>query len=420
MVVKRFQEPQGSIVKKLSQISKTFNTGEIWGKDFLSALKKDVDEIEFYARLVNDGCLKTEDAYSDLAERASSEAQYFVKANQAMFESASDWFRMGERFKTQALMKQLGQSVNGSFTGAINAIRLYNSGLKTAGLTQKEFHEAIAETNPELDAYITKMEADGKKPTEWGYIWATKQAAIETALFTSAIAAGQLALNAVAKNADPQAAKITGALTSIAGGITAVVSAIAMAKGALSLTAGVGWLSVGLAALTAGIGAVNTASQRMREAWQEDIDKIEDVKQSSEELADAYVNVSKYLKALQDGEDVGSELEKRPAGLAGARPAGVNFKKSECGLFFRAVSHLLSVSRLFRCESDELHYIVRHYRSHSEVIHPAPCLFVVALVGYRPAGKERLGISCGKIGYIGACRHIERAVDEYRGVRQAL
>lgn len=75
MVVKRFQEPQGSIVKKLSQISKTFNTGEIWGKDFLSALKKDVDEIEFYARLVNDGCLKTEDAYSDLAERASSEAQ---------------------------------------------------------------------------------------------------------------------------------------------------------------------------------------------------------------------------------------------------------------------------------------------------------------------------------------------------------
>ena len=47
MVVKRFQEPQSSIVKKLSQISKTFNTGEIWGKDFLSALKKDVDEIEF-------------------------------------------------------------------------------------------------------------------------------------------------------------------------------------------------------------------------------------------------------------------------------------------------------------------------------------------------------------------------------------
>ena len=328
MVVKRFQEPQSSIVKKLSQISKTFNTGEIWGKDFLSALKKDVDEIEFYARLVNDGCLKTEDAYSDLAERASSEAQYFVKANQAMFESASDWFRMGERFKTQALMKQLGQSVNGSFTGAINAIRLYNSGLKTAGLTQKEFHEAIAEANPELDAYITKMEADGKKPTEWGYIWATKQAAIETALFTSAIAAGQLALNAVAKNADPQAAKITGALTSIAGGITAVVSAIAMAEGALSLTAGVGWISVGLAALTAGIGAVNTASQRMREAWQEDIDKIEDVKQSSEELADAYVNVSKYLKALRDGEDVGSEVEKRPGRSCRSKTCRGEFQKA--------------------------------------------------------------------------------------------
>lgn len=219
---------------------------------------------------------------------------------------------IGKMFATEARKRQLSQSLDGSLSSAISAIKLYNSGLKTAGLTQKKFHEAIAETNPELDAYITKMEADGKKPTEWGYIWATKQAAIETALFTSAIAAGQLALNAVAKNADPQAAKIVGALTSVAGGITAVVSAIAMAEGALSLTAGVGWISAGLAALTAGIGAVNTASQRMREAWQEDIDKIEDVKQSSEELADAYVNVGKYLKALQNGEEVGSEVEKRP------------------------------------------------------------------------------------------------------------
>lgn len=215
---------------------------------------------------------------------------------------------IGKMFATEARKRQLSQSLDGSLSSAISAIKLYNSGLKTAGLTQKEFHEAIAEANPALDSYITKMEADGKKPTEWGYIWATKQAAIETALFTSAIAAGQLALNAVAKNADPQAAKIVGALTSVAGGITAVVSAIGMAKGALSLTAGVGWISAGLAALTAGIGAVNTASQRMREAWQEDIDKIEDVKQSSEELTEAYTNVSKYLTALKNGEDVGDDL----------------------------------------------------------------------------------------------------------------
>ena len=241
--------------------------------------------------------------------KASATAQQFVKDNQ---DGLDDINRLSFLYAHETRKSQFGKSLEDSFTGAVNAIRLYNEGTKKAELTTDEFHEVVAKVNPELDAYITKMEADGKKPTEWGYIWATKQAAIETALFTSAIAAGQLALNAVAKNADPQAAKIVGALTSVAGGITAVVSAIAMAKGALSLTAGVGWRSVGLAALTAGIGAVNTASQRMREAWQEDIDKIEDVKQSSEELADAYVNVSKYLKALRDGEEVGSEVEKRP------------------------------------------------------------------------------------------------------------
>lgn len=242
LFVKRFQEPQGSIVKKLSQINKLFDGGDgskTFGGNFAIALESDTKAISDYAFALTQLPVTAKDAFSLYVESASSEAQNFVKANQAMFESASDWFNMGKRFKTQALMKQLGKSVDGSFTGAINAIRLYNSGLKTAGLTQKEFHEAIAEANPELDAYITKMEADGKKPTEWGYIWATKQAAIETALFTSAIAAGQLALNAVAKNADPQAAKIVGALTSVAGGITAVVSAIAMAEGALSLTAGV-------------------------------------------------------------------------------------------------------------------------------------------------------------------------------------
>lgn len=241
--------------------------------------------------------------------KASATAQQFVKDNQ---DGLDDINRLSFLYAHETRKSQFGKSLEDSFTGAVNAIRLYNEGTKKAGLTTDEFHEVVAKVNPELDAYITKMEADGKKPTEWGYIWATKQAAIETALFTSAIAAGQLALNAVAKNADPQAAKIVGALTSVAGGITAVVSAIAMAEGALSLTAGVGWISAGLAALTAGIGAVNTASQRMREAWQEDIDKIEDVKQSSEELADAYVNVGKYLKALQNGEEVGSEVEKRP------------------------------------------------------------------------------------------------------------
>ena len=274
--------------------------------EFGETMKKDTDAIFTYGIALEKSYWTQADAWDEYMSHASAGAQEYVKKLQ---DSTDDIKLLAASYDSYMRKTQLGKSVDGSFTGAINAIRLYNSGLKTAGLTQKEFHEAIAETNPELDAYITKMEADGKKPTEWGYIWATKQAAIETALFTSAIAAGQLALNAVAKNADPQAAKITGALTSIAGGITAVVSAIAMAEGALSLTAGVGWISVGLAALTAGIGAVNTASQRMREAWQEDIDKIEDVKQSSEELADAYVNVSKYLKALQNGEEVGSELD---------------------------------------------------------------------------------------------------------------
>lgn len=257
--------------------------------------------------------------------KASATAQQFVKDNQ---DGLDDINRLSFLYAHETRKSQFEKSLEDSFTGAVNAIRLYNEGTKKAELTTDEFHEVVAKVNPELDAYITKMEADGKKPTEWGYIWATKQAAIETALFTSAIAAGQLALNAVAKNADPQAAKITGALTSVAGGITAVVSAIAMAEGALSLTAGVGWLSVGLAALTAGIGAVNTASQRMREAWQEDIDKIEDVKQSSEELADAYVNVGKYLKALRDGEDVGSEVEKRPGRSCRSKTCRGEFQKA--------------------------------------------------------------------------------------------
>ena len=167
--------------------------------------------------------------------KASATAQQFVKDNQ---DGLDDINRLSFLYAHETRKSQFGKSLEDSFTGAVNAIRLYNEGTKKAGLTTDEFHEVVAKVNPELDAYITKMEADGKKPTEWGYIWATKQAAIETALFTSAIAAGQLALNAVAKNADPQAAKIVGALTSVAGGITAVVSAIAMAKGALSLTAG--------------------------------------------------------------------------------------------------------------------------------------------------------------------------------------
>lgn|GEM_PF-1618623 len=299
--------------------TKTFGSAK-----FSEAIKKDADAIFSYGTAL-DSYWTQADAWDKYMSHASAGAQEYVKNLQ---DSTDDVKVLAASYDSYTRKMQLGKSVEGSFTGAINAIRLYSMGVKSAGLTTKEFHEAIAEANPELDAYITKMEADGKKPTEWGYIWATKQAAIETALFTSAIAAGQLALNAVAKNADPQAAKITGALTSIAGGITAVVSAIAMAEGALSLTAGVGWISVGLAALTAGIGAVNTASQRMREAWQEDIDKIEDVKQSSEELADAYVNVSKYLKALRDGEDVGSEVEKRPGRSCRSKTCRGEFQKA--------------------------------------------------------------------------------------------
>ena len=271
-------------------------------------MKKDTDAIFTYGTALERYWTQA-DAWDEYMSHASAGAQEYVKKLQ---DSTDDIKLLAASYDSYMRKTQLGQSVNGSFTGAINAIRLYNSGLKTAGLTQKKFHEAIAETNPELDAYITKMEADGKKPTEWGYIWQTKKATIQTGLFTAGISLGTAALGLFAQKGNTTAAQVVGGLASVAGGITAVVSAIAMAEGALSLTAGVGWISAGLAALTAGIGAVNTASQRMREAWQADIDQLEQFKQSSEELADAYVNVSKYLKALRDGEEVGSEVEKRP------------------------------------------------------------------------------------------------------------
>lgn len=279
---------------------------------FEAGLRKDVKALQDYsdAWINLNEVLDEAEIKRRTITKGSAEVQKWAQ-DHIEFVKGGDW-DVGKMFATEARKRRLSQSFDSSLSSARSAIKLYNSGLKAAGLTQKDFHEAIAETNPELDAYITKMEADGSKPTEWGYIWATKKAAIETGIFTTAIAAGQLALSAVAKNADPQAAKIVGALTSVAGGVAMVVSTIAMAKGALDLTTGVGWISAGLAALTAGIGAFNTASQRVREAWQEDIDKIEDVKQSSEELADAYVNVGKYLKALQNGEEVGSEVEKRP------------------------------------------------------------------------------------------------------------
>ena len=210
--------------------------------------------------------------------KASATAQQFVKDNQ---DGLDDINRLSFLYAHETRKSQFGKSLEDSFTGAVNAIRLYNEGTKKAELTTDEFHEVVAKVNPELDAYITKMEADGKKPTEWGYIWQTKKATIQTGLFTAGISLGTAALGLFAQKGNTTAAQVVGGLTSVAGGITAVVSAIAMAEGALSLTAGVGWISVGLAALTAGIGAVNTASQRMREAWQEDIDKIEDVKQLS-------------------------------------------------------------------------------------------------------------------------------------------
>ena len=237
--------------------------------------------------------------------KASATAQQFVKDNQ---DGLDDINRLSFLYAHETRKSQFGKSLEDSFTGAVNAIRLYNEGTKKAELTTDEFHEVVAKVNPELDAYITAMEGKGKKPTAWGYIWQTKKATIQTGLFTAGISLGTAALGLFAQKGNTTAAQVVGGLTAVSGAIAGVVGAIQLAKGALGLTTGFGIISAGISAVIAGINAYQTASARMREAWQADIDKVEQFKQSSEELTEAYTNVSKYLTSLQNGEDVSDDL----------------------------------------------------------------------------------------------------------------
>lgn len=243
-------------------ISKSFGNA-----DFFKTLKKDADIISTYTTAVDyaDKGVDTIDAWERSMSQTSVTAQQFVKDN---IGAVRDIHTLSSLYVSETRKSQLGKSVEGSFTGAINAIRLYNMGVKSAGLTTKEFHEAIAEANPELDAYITKMEADGKKPTAWGYIWQTKKATIQTGLFTAGISLGTAALGLFAQKGNTTAAQVVGGLTAVGGAIAGVVSAIQLAKGALSLTTGFGIISAGISAVIAGISAFQTASSRMREAWQ--------------------------------------------------------------------------------------------------------------------------------------------------------
>lgn len=239
-------------------------------------------------------------------EEASATAQQFVKDNQDGLDNIN---MLSVLYAHETRKSQFGKSLEGSFTGAVNAIRLYNEGTKKAELTTEEFHEVVAKVNPELDAYITAMEGKGKKPTAWGYIWQTNKATIQTGLFTAGISLGTAALGLFAQKGNTTAAQVVGGLTAVGGAIAGVVGAIQLAKGALGLTTGFGIISAGISAVIAGISAFQTASARMREAWQADIDKVEQFKQSSEELTEAYANVSKYLTALQNGDDVSDELK---------------------------------------------------------------------------------------------------------------
>lgn len=308
LCVKRFQEPQCSIFKKISQHKREFNADSVFGKDFTAALQNDVDAIEHYAIVINEEYSNAHDAFQDFVLDASTQAQKFVKDNEAAFKSVTKWFRMGKKFKKQARLERLGESTASSFEGAVNAIRLYNEGTEKAGFTTEEFHETVAKFNPTLEAYISMMDAKGKKPTEFGYWKLTHKATVETAIFTASITAGTAALGLLAQKGNTTAAQVVGGLTAVGGAIAGVVSAIQLAKGALSLTTGFGIISAGISAVIAGISAFQTASARMREAWQADIDQLEQFKQSSEELTEAYTNVSKYLTALKNGEDVGDDL----------------------------------------------------------------------------------------------------------------
>ena len=137
LCVKRFQEPQRSIFKKISQRKREFNADSVFGKDFTAALQNDVDTIEHYAVAINEEYSNAHDAFQDFMLGASTQAQKFVKDNKAAFQSAAEWFRMGDKFKKQARLERLGESTASSFEGAVNAIRLYNEGTEKAGFTLK-------------------------------------------------------------------------------------------------------------------------------------------------------------------------------------------------------------------------------------------------------------------------------------------
>lgn len=240
--------------------------------------------------------------------QASVTAQQFVKDN---IGAVRDIHTLSSLYASETRKSQLGKSVEGSFTGAINAIRLYNMGVKSAGLTTKDFHEAIAEANPELDAYITKMEADGKKPTEWGYIIQTNRARLATAGLTIAAAAIPGVVNGIAKSGT-LAAESVGALATAIGAASIALGVFNVVKGAGNPFA---LFSLGISSLVAGIGALNAAAAKQREEWQQNIDAMDEAADSSTRLAAAYANAIKYYNALQNGEDVGNDFKNAVADL---------------------------------------------------------------------------------------------------------
>lgn len=235
--------------------------------------------------------------------KGSSEVQKWAQDN---FDLVEQGQAVDKIFASESRINRYAQSISSSFMGSVNALRLYIDGADKAGLSQQELTDAIEKADPVLAEYINTHE---KADLSVGnYIWQTKKATIQTGLFTAGISLGTAALGLFAQKGNTTAAQVVGGLTAVGGAIAGVVGAIQLAKGALSLTTGFGIISAGISAVIAGISAFQTASARMREAWQADIDQLEQFKQSSEELTEAYTNVSKYLTALKNGEDVGDDL----------------------------------------------------------------------------------------------------------------
>ena len=236
--------------------------------------------------------------------KGSSEAQKWAQDN---FDLIKEGQAVDKIFASESRINRYAQSISSSFMGSVNALRLYIDGAEKAGLSQQELTDAIEKADPVLAEYINTHE---KADLSVGnYIWQTKKATIQTGLFTAGISLGTAALGLFAQKGNTTAAQVVGGLTAVSGAIAGVVGAIQLAKGALSLTTGFGIISAGISAVIAGISAFQTASARMRASWQADIDQLEQFKQSSEELTEAYTNVSKYLTALQNGEDVSDAFE---------------------------------------------------------------------------------------------------------------